>query len=622
MIKHFNGIKIKHSTAKTPYVKAHMTKGEVIALDHMQGFISVDKKEGLREYSALIPIFKKAHIKKLFRAVNQRLLSHGSLPPEDHAVYEKAEKKHKKQRYYFEPLAERKAEKLGRLPDKHLVLLPKCIAEFFISINPNTSINPKTGYLEFGRGDTGGGLREGPGQGGHSRPGGLRISTSEGTVTHAPVGVGGGRSEGGGGAEGEAEMRAGASFNREQERQEAANGLIGAIQGLDRRIRNIGDRIEDFNAKSEMITQRDALQRELESSMVPAPVAPLNRTEKQNAAFNNGYSYNPATNSFEFKGIPDKREYGSPYLANISAPVATGLQMAATLAGFMYGGPFGAAVANTLGHLTTGKTAESSVKSGLETLGEAGKLAGGFGFNPLVNQMIDSSLGKIIKGWEHRKNVRNWTEGRLHQEDKSTSFNPNLNPYAPKEEETSYNGFMPSRSYGSSYGYPTSVTSKESNAPPKGNQVPFPNANEYRSYDVPTPPWIQQQQQQKEPPAILKAIPAPAFVPSIPMKQPVPEIRISSAANPLLSKEQQHEAVTEYRQHHPRVEGDLFRRSDQLDESQKREAYTEYYKTHNRPHQPKEEMQEAVFSKKGGKIKKKKQTRSLDRLYFETRRFR
>lgn len=145
-----NSYRLNKNVNPKDYIKAHMTKEEIQGLEAAQGhFTSIDSKTGLREFSHLVPVFKNHHVLNLFENLEKQLSELGDLDELHKVKYEEASKKRPK---YVETASEKLMKKWGRGHDKHLVLLPKSIAEFFIKIKGgSTTINPKTGYLEFGR---------------------------------------------------------------------------------------------------------------------------------------------------------------------------------------------------------------------------------------------------------------------------------------------------------------------------------------------------------------------------------------------------------------------------------------------------------------------------------------
>ena len=408
------------------FVKAHMTKEEILGMEALQGhFTSIDKKTGLREFSHLIPIFKNEKVLNVFERLEDQLSNFGELSKEDLKKYKEAETKRP---HYIETATETVMKKFGRGSDKHLVLLPKEIAEFFIKINKGKeSRNPKTGYLEFARGapERSGGGDRGPGYSYRTSSGGLGISLGSDRGGSPYQGTAGGHSGrysvGNSGSSGSG----------------TTSGSTATYRGVNFSVPVRPDGKIDFGALRRMrpdlgVQTTEYMMRALSEEQKSRDAAAAAQQAQEQAA------------------------------AEQKSTMMSALQYGATILGFMLGGPAGASIGKMVGKIATGGMGGDSKTGGftpdMPTRAAAAALSSMTG-NPLFDAMLNKIGNKIADNIPHTPQEQltkhlegnlNYgmpgtespdgmpgsipPEGRRHHNDNVDRIQP-LNTYRPQEKK-------------------------------------------------------------------------------------------------------------------------------------------------------------------------------------------
>jgi len=340
------------------FVKAHMTKEEILGMEALQGhFTSIDKKTGLREFSHLIPIFKNEKVLNVFERLEDQLSNFGELSKEDLKKYKEAETKRP---HYIETATETVMKKFGRGSDKHLVLLPKEIAQFFIKINKGKeSRNPRTGYLEFAKGEKNVNAKGEKIMSMRQMQGvSFRLGAGRSGAPGSSHGDSGGTRE-----SGDAAHRANMAMHSNHTPAQTADQRINEIDGILQRTKAMPRPDEDW-LRNQIDRQTAAL--EAERARLDAP-------RVQQAQDSLGAAEQKST-------------------------MMSALQYGATILGFMFGGPAGAAIGKMVGKIATGRMGGDSKTGGftpdMPTRAAAAAFSSMTG-NPLFDAMIEKIGNKI-----------------------------------------------------------------------------------------------------------------------------------------------------------------------------------------------------------------------------------
>jgi len=568
------------------YVRAHMTKDEIQGMEALQGhFTSIDKKTGLREFSHLLPIFENHEVLNTFERLQSQLSEFGKLSHSDLNKYNKALSRRPK---YIETATEAVMSKFGRGKDKHLVLLPKPIAEFFIKINKgHNSRNPKTGYLEFGRGKTM--SMEG------MKSVGFKVG-SGGTRNHAPSGREGSRSEGSrsdgnmvyGGTHFSVPTKEGyidfPSIRRERpDLQSQTDSYILKALAEEEKGRQAAAAALHAHQEEQRAIQEEKNNQQQE--MLQNSRYPRSRQEERNIQDATAEDYK------EFQ------RYKAPH-ALISA-----LQYGATLLGFALGGPSGAAMANmTAKALTNEFTPDMPTRAAVN-------IASDLFENPMFSKMFDEigdefsnripttpqeQLSKYLTG-----NLRYYTPGYDHELPGEGNFG--IGAESRRNKKSLFNKDFEydrniERGHPRSYAESTTVPTldkmieklktkyqlKGSSTKPKEQESTFselendsPYLKGLSQFDKNVMALKQKNDAQKmKNQGLTNPVDASSSVRPLPAAEDL-EIR-NNAINPQLSPQQRNEAIALYKQKNQPNELNPFE-VQQNEEDLKKNAYREYY---------------------------------------------
>lgn len=549
-----NSYRLNKNVNPKDYIKAHMTKEEIQGLEAAQGnFTSIDSKTGLREFSHLIPLFKNHHVLNLFENLEKQLSDLGDLDELHKVKYEEASKKRPK---YIETASEKLMKEWGRGDDKHLVLLPKSIAEFFIKIKGgSTTVNPKTGFLEFGR--------------------------KEGETKVASGKTGSGQS---------------VNVYRTSDNKIRLDFVSRPPSGRQDNPNNnsysgTGDRSNYAAHPNRGNTQYPIPDEIYDQYPTLPPGVEIDRAPNVFEPFTNFRYYNRAANRIEYNRDPYAWGGTPPATTPSHPPLKSILQYGATILGHLLGGPIGGLIASNLGSAIGGDFNASTptrIASELASQGSWGNplisLLIGKGGNKLANSIPLTPQAALTQHLEGNLNygMPGTDLGRIHfnEKDKNreSAEHAILNPKTMSDEL--YAQLAPKRN---GYELPTPEHLKQKTAL---HPSITPEKRQFFS-----DPFSKRIQQIKEKEELTKnnGISTPE-IENVPITQNEPATLaarniINPPHAPILNNTQKQFAVQEYEQKNPINKNNPFQVREDADRIVKN-AYHDFYKTHAREISP------------------------------------